>query len=176
MPGWVTWLLVIVAGGLGLAVLTVGLDVGGVGRRLMPRNHAFLGTLPRSMRRLWTVTLTAIVLELVLSIVLLGWAPDWWWLLVQLWTVSAPPLALCLLSVAITGVVVSAMGSRPMHDDREPDLQPASRDVASAIGAASGRALRSPTARALVGRGDRLLRATRAGLDAAMSGDREEDG
>ncbi len=172
MAGWVTWLFV--AGGLGIAVLTVGLDVGGVGHRLMPRNHAFLGTLPRSMRRLWTLTLTTIVLELALTIVLFGMGPDWWWFAAQLWTVSAPLLALCLVSVALTGAVVSAIRTNTVHRDRPPDVPPASRDAASAIGAASARALRSPTTRALVGRGDRLLRAARAGLNAAMDGERKE--
>ena len=177
MAGWVTWVLVIVGGGLGAAVLTVGLDAGGIGRRLMPRQHAFLGTLPRSMRRLWTLTLTTIALELALTIALLGWGPgpDWWWLAVQLWAVSAPLQALCLLSVAVAGVVASAARSSATQRDHPPDAPPAVRDAASAIGAASARALRSPTSRALVSRGDRLLRAARAGLDAAMSGERKED-
>jgi hypothetical protein len=175
MAGWVTWVLLIVGGGLGAAVLTVGLAPGGIGRRLMPRQHAFLGTLPRSMRRLWTLTLTTIALELALTIALLGWGPDWWWLAFQLWAVSAPLQALCLLSVAVAVVVASAARSSTRQRDHPPEAPPTARDAASAIGAGSARALRSPTSRALVSRGDRLLRAARAGLDAAMSGERKED-
>lgn len=170
-----TWLPVIAAV-LGAAVLVVGLDVRGIGRRLVPRGHAFLAALPRSMRRLWTLTLTVIVLEVVLTAALFDKGPDWWWFATQVWTVSAPLIGLCLLVVAISGVVASAMRPSRKEGVRPPESTPAEPvDVASAIGAATGRALRSsPTARALVGRGDRLLRAARAGLDAAMNDERSE--
>ena len=177
------WLPVIAAV-LGAAVLVVGFDLWGTGRRLLPRGHAFLTALPRPLRRLWALTLTAIVLEVVLTSAMYDRGPDWWWFATQLWTVSTPLIGLCLLVIALTGVVVSAMRTRAAHHDRPPDppaeparpAEPAApADIASAIGAASGRALRSsPTARALVGRGDRLLRAARAGLGAAMTDERSE--
>jgi hypothetical protein len=178
-----TWLPVIAAV-LGAAVLVVGFDLWGTGRRLLPRGHAFLTALPRPLRRLWALTLTAIVVEVVFSAAVFDRGPDWWWFATQVWTVSAPLIGLCLLVIAISGTVVSAM--RPnRREDARPDPRPAEPaerarpveqvDIASAIGAASGRALRSsPTARALVGRGDRLLRAARAGLNAAMTDERSE--
>jgi hypothetical protein len=181
-----TWLPV-VAAVLGAAVLVVGLDVWGLRRRLLPRAHAFLAALPRSMRRLWALTLTVIVLEVVMTAAVFDKGPEWWWFATQVWTVSAPLIGLCLLVVAVSGAVVSAMRPNRTEPDRPPDsparpVTPAERaeppepiDIASAIGAASGRAVRSsPAARALVGRGDRLLRAARAGLNAAMTDERSE--
>src|SRR5215471_21463984 len=67
-----------------------GLDVLGIRRRLLPRGHAFLSALPRPMQRLWALTLTAIVLEVVLSSAMYDRGPEWWWLATQLWSVSAP--------------------------------------------------------------------------------------
>jgi len=177
----VTW-LPLIAAVLGAAVLVVGLDVWGIGRRLAPRGHAFLTALPRPLRRLWALTLTAIVVEVVFSAAVFDKGADWWWFATQVWTVSAPLIGLCLLVIAISGTVVSAMRPNRDEDARPPAPRPAEpagpverADIASAIGAASGRAVRSsPTARALVGRGDRLLRAARAGLNAAMSDERSE--
>jgi hypothetical protein len=183
-----TWLPVIAAI-LGAGVLVVGLDVLGMRRRLLPSGHAFLAGLPRSMGRLWTLTLTVIVVEVVLTAVLFDKGPDWWSFATQVWTVSAPLVGLCLLVILVSGAVASATRDRRVERDRAPDppaatpARPAPSaapaapvDIASAIGAASGRALRSsPTARALVGRSSRLLRAARAGLGAAMTDDRPPD-
>jgi hypothetical protein len=174
MEAW----LPVIAAALGGAVLGVGLDVWGTRRRLLPRGHAFLAALPRSMRRLWALTLTVIVLEVAGTAVLFDKGADWWWFATQVWTVSAPLIGLCLLVIAVSGVVVSAMRPRGAERDRAPEAPPAEPaepvDIASAIGAASGRAMRSPAARALAGRGDRLLRAARAGLNAAMDDERSE--
>jgi hypothetical protein len=189
-----TWLPVIAAV-VGAAVLVVGLDVWGTRRRLLPGGHVFLAALPRSMRRLWALTLTVIVLEVVLTAALFDKGPDWWSFATQVWTVSAPLVGLCLLVILVSGTFASATRRRSAERDRAPEppaatpatparpvapaapVEPATRvDLASAIGAASGRAVRSsPTARALVGRGGRLLRAARAGLDAAMTDERPPD-
>ena len=174
----VTWLPV-TAAVLGAAALFVGLDVWGTGRRLLPRGHAFLTALPRPLRRLWALTLGAIVVEVVFSAAVFDRGADWWWFATQVWTVSAPLIGLCLLVIAVSGTVVSAMRPKREDDARPPGPRPAGpverADIASAIGAASGRAVRSsPTARALVGHGDRLLRAARAGLNAAMTDERPE--
>jgi hypothetical protein len=165
--GWVTWLPLVVAAAVGLAVCAVLFDVSGVGGRLVPGHRAFVARLPRALERLWRGTVLVAVGELVLTAALLHLGSDWLWLVAQVWTVSAPALGLSLAFVAVTGGAISAF--RTGREQRAAQKDGAGNDravepLAQSLGAASARALRSPTGRALLRHGDRVIRAVRAGL------------
>ena len=61
--GWVTWLPLVVAAAVGLAVCAVLFDVSGVGGRLVPGHRAFVARLPRALERLWRGTVLVAVGE-----------------------------------------------------------------------------------------------------------------
>ncbi len=152
---WLPWIPTFLALAGALVVVGLVLDIGGMARRLTPSAHAFFGSLPGLLRRLWYAAVVLALALIVLWVMALTVSPGWLSFVVQASEALFVPIGICVIVVVGVGRFLQARRAwRSRQQDRASPV-PVSRPSAPAqgsavpdLGAAAGRALGRLVARA----------------------------
>jgi hypothetical protein len=152
---WLPWIPTFVALAGALLVVGLVLDVGGMAHRLTPGAHAFFGSLPPLLRRLWFAAVVVALALIVLWVMALTVSPGWLSFVVQASEVLFAPIGIGVIVVVGVGRFLQAHRAWRGRQQDRATLVPASRpsappqhSAAPDLGAAAGRALGRLVARA----------------------------